>query len=115
MSKGGAVCACRRGLLLLPLLADDGDTDVGANEYVALMSGETVRAGETGRLADGAASAHAALDSEKYVPVAGTHELFPEVIPSLLPSSSGVDDVRGLAVDEGAFAMTESGGRIENI
>lgn len=74
--------------------------------------------GETGKLVevgDVATSAHAALDSEKYVPVAGAQELFPEAIPSLLPSSSGVEDVSGLGVDDGALAMTERGGRIEKI
>ena len=80
--------------------------------------GEIERVGETGRLADVgevATSAHAALDSVKFVPVAGAHEFLPEAIPSLLPSSSGVDDVSGLGVEEGALAMTESGGKIEKI
>ena len=36
-------------------------------------------------------------------------------MPSLLPSSSGVVDVKGLGLDEGALAMTDNGGRILKI
>lgn len=105
--------------MLLLLLADCVDADVVPRENAVLTSGgEAVRAGETGKLvevAEVATSAHAALDSEKYDPVVGTQEFFPEAIPSLLPSSSGVEDVSGLAVEEGALAMTERGGRMEKI
>lgn len=40
-----------------------------------------------------------------------------ETIPSLLSllARSGVEDVKGLGLDEGAFAITESGGRILKI
>lgn len=57
-------------------------------------------------------SAHAAVSGKK-PPVAADHEFFAEGIPSLL-SRSGVD-VSGLGVEEGALAITESGGRILNI
>lgn len=59
-------------------------------------------------------SAQAALASEKKAPL-WVHELLPDCIPSLLPSSSGVVDVIGLGLDEGAFAMTDRGGKMENI
>ena len=58
-------------------------------------------------------SAHAALLSGKNVPAAVVHELFADVVASL--SSSGVEDVIGLGLEDGAFAMTESGGRMEKI
>lgn len=62
-----------------------------------------------------ATSAHAALDSGKNAPVGFVHELLPETIPSLLLSRSGVEDVRGLGLAEGVFAMTERGGRMVKI
>lgn len=57
-------------------------------------------------------SAHAAAVSGKNPPVLD-HEFLLEGRPSLL-SSSGVEAVSGLGADEG-LAMTESGGRMENI
>ena len=58
-------------------------------------------------------SAHAVLLSGKYAPAAVVQELLPEVVLSL--SSSGVDEVIGLGLDDGALAMTERGGRMVNI
>ena len=60
-----------------------------------------------------ATSAHAALLSGKNPPAAVVHELLAEVVPSL--SSSGVEEVIGLGLADGAFAITERGGRIEKI
>ena len=38
-----------------------------------------------------------------------------EFLPSLLLSSSGVEDVSGLGVADGVLAMTDNGGRMVNI
>ena len=57
-------------------------------------------------------SAHAAVSGKK-PPVAADQEFLAEGVLSLL-SRSGVD-VSGLGVEEGAFAMTESGGRMLKI
>lgn len=61
---------------------------------------------------DAVTSPQDADPSGKNPPVV-VHELFPEVVPSL--SSSGVDDVIGLGVADGALAMTESGGKMLKI
>lgn len=58
------------------------------------------------------ASAHAAVSGKK-PPVAADQEFFAEEALSLL-SRSGVEAI-GLAVEDGALAMTESGGRMLKI
>lgn len=55
--------------------------------------------------------AQAAEVSGKKPPAELLHEFF----PSLLLSSSGVDEVRGLGLADGVFAITERGGSIEKI
>ena len=78
--------------------------------------GETDRAGEVGPDPGGVevegTSAHAAVSGKK-PPVAADQEFFAEGALSLL-SRSGVE-VRGLGVEDGALAMTESGCRMLNI
>ena len=82
--------------------------------------GDTERAGdvvpELGAEPDGGelegTSAHAAAVSGKKPPECD-QEFLPDERPSLL-SSSGVV-VSGLGEEEGAFAMTERGGRMVNI
>lgn len=93
---------------------------VKGEDALVTFGGEIDRAGEVapelgaeppGGL-DGT-SAHAAAASGKKPPVLD-HEFLPEGRPSLL-SSSGVEAVSGLGEDEGAFAITERGGRIVKI
>lgn len=55
--------------------------------------------------------AQAAAVSGKKPPAAFVHEF----LPSLLLSSSGVEEVMGLGVADGVFAITDRGGRIEKI
>lgn len=82
------------------------------------MEGEAI-GGEPGieevgeDIGDDDTSAQAAVPSGKYAPAAFVHELFPDVVPSL--SSSGVVEVIGLGLDDGAFAMTERGGSMLKI
>lgn len=104
-------CECRR------FMEEGGD----AETVVSTACGDTERTGETlvdaergGENGGDCASAQAALASGKNPPVLGAQEFLPDAIPSLL-SSSGVEDVRGLGDDDGTFAMTERGGRIEKI
>ncbi len=58
------------------------------------------------------ASAHAAVSGKK-PPVAADQEFFADGVLSLL-SRSGVEAI-GLAVEDGALAMTEGGGRMLKI
>ena len=93
-----------------------GDIDTAAGE--ATIGGEPgiepgIEVDDGGEDIGEETSAHAALLSGKNVPAAVVHELFADVVASL--SSSGVEDVIGLGLEEGAFAITESGGRMENI
>ena len=61
--------------------------------------------------AEDVTSAHAAVVSGKNPPALLLHEFF----PSLLLSSSGVVDVRGLGLAEGVFAITDNGGSMLKI
>lgn len=61
--------------------------------------------------AEDVTSAHAAVVSGKNPPALLLHEFF----PSLLLSSSGVVDVRGLGLAEGVLAITDNGGRMLKI
>lgn len=84
--------------------------------------GNAVRVGETGvdieldggDVAGVETSAQAAPVSRENPPAPDTQELFPDAMPSLL-SSSGVEEVMGLGDDDGALAMTESGGKMVKI
>lgn len=107
----GAGWECRRDI-------DDGGemledmSDVGDME----RTGEAIADdGPEGGEAGLATSAQAALVSGKKPPDPGVQELFPDAMPSLLLSSSGVEEVRGLGDGDGAFAITDSGGRILKI
>lgn len=77
-----------------------------------LIGGDTERGGVA--VEGMGESAQAELDS-KNPPGFGVHELCPDTMPSLLPSSSVVVDVIGLGLDEGTLAITDSGGRILKI
>lgn len=75
--------------------------------------GEIERGGE-GETGEGI-SAHAEFDSEKYPPVLGIHDAFGGLVAASDGARSGVEELCGLGEDEGALAITDSGGRIENI
>ena len=95
----------------------DDDPIVGGKEWFRLVTGGEVDGELIGEVTgdEEVASAHAALPSGKNPPVGFAQELLFEEMPSLLFSNSGVDDVNGLGLADGVFAMTERGGRILKI
>jgi hypothetical protein len=94
---------------------------MGGKEYFRVVVGGEVDGDISGDVVDGDAdegdetSAQAALASGKKPPAGLVQELLFEAMPSLLFSNSGVDDVSGLGLAEGVFAMTERGGRMLKI
>ncbi len=95
----------------------DEEANVGGKDCLRLVTGGDVEGDVNGEVAgdEDVTSAHAALPSGKNPPVGFAHELLFDEIPSLLFSSSGVEDVNGLGLADGVFAMTERGGRMLKI
>jgi hypothetical protein len=85
---------------------DGGEIDL-------VRGGEIDRGGDTAR-GEGI-SAHAEFDSEKYPPEVGIQDVLEGLVAISEVSMFGVDELWGLGEDDGAFAITESGGKIEKI
>jgi len=87
--------------------------DVIGGEIDLVRGGEIDRGGDTAR--GGGISAHAEFDSDKYPPEVGIQVILEGLVAISEVSMFGVDELWGLGEDDGAFAITESGGKIEKI